>query len=142
MWSELYNINNKPTIENISDFVNSELWNELCTFLGDNYAVVPKIEYSKCSMQKGWNVKYKKGSKSLCTLYPMKGYFIVLIVIGEKEKIESELVVPTCTMYVQQLFHETAFSLGGRWLMVEVRDRAVYEDVLKLVKIRVKTKNR
>lgn len=140
MWSELYAINNKPTMENINDFVKGELWNALCTFLEASFALRPNIEYSCCSMQKGWNVKYKKGSKTLCTLYPMNGYFIVLIVIGEKEQTESELVMPTCTRYVQQLFLETGAALGGRWLMIEVRDKAVLEDVLKLVKIRANQK--
>lgn len=141
MWSELYNQNNQPTMQNINDFVNCELWDELCSFLENTYTVLPKLEYSKCSMQKGWNVKYKKGSKSLCTLYPMDGYFIVLIVIGKKEQIESELIMPTCNVYVQRLFSETASSGGGRWLMIEVRERAVLEDVLKLIQLRVKPKN-
>ncbi len=30
---------------------------------------------------------------------------------------------------------------GGRWLMIEMRKRAVLEDVLKLVQVRVKPKN-
>lgn len=140
MWSELYNQSSQPTLENINDFVNSELWNELCSFVENTYAVSPKMEYSKCSMQKGWNVKYKKGNKSLCTLYPMDGYFIVLIVIGEKEQIESELIMPTCSAYTQRLFSKTAFSAGGRWLMIEVRERAILEDVLKLIQVRVKPK--
>lgn len=140
MWSELYNQSSQPTLENINDFVNSELWNELCSFVENTYAVSPKMEYSKCSMQKGWNVKYKKGSKSLCTLYPMDGYFIVLIVIGEKEQIESELLMSTCSAYTQRLFSKTAFSAGGRWLMIEVRERAILEDVLKLIQVRVKPK--
>jgi len=32
-------------------------------------------------MQKGWNVKYQKSGKSLCTLYPEQDSFTVLIVI-------------------------------------------------------------
>jgi hypothetical protein len=89
-------------------------------------------------MQKGWNVKYKKGGKSLCTLYPMDGWFIALVVIGEKEQAEAELVMPACSIPVQRLFNETAFSASGRWLMIEVRERAVLEDVMKLIQIRSK----
>ncbi|KAB2952754.1 DUF3788 family protein [Heliorestis acidaminivorans] len=32
------------------------------------YQAKPHITYSKCSAQPGWNVKYKKSGKSLCTL--------------------------------------------------------------------------
>lgn len=141
MWSELYDQSNQPTMDDINNFINRELWNELCSFLESRYAVAPKLEYSKCSMQKGWNVKYKKSSKSICTLYPMEGYFIVLIVIGQKEQTEAELIIPSCSSYTRQLFSKTPFSLGGKWLMIEVTQRAVLEDVLKLIQVRVKPKN-
>lgn len=136
IWGELYNQSKQPTLQNISDFVNSELWNELCLFLENTYDILPKIDYSKCSMQKGWNLKYKKGSKSLCTLYPMDGYFIVLIVIGEREQLESEFILPTC----KRQFYETTYSVRGRWLMIEVSEKTVLEDVLKLIQLRVKPK--
>lgn len=140
MWSELYNQSNQPTLGSINAFINNELWYKLCSFIEETYSISPKLEYSKCSMQKGWNLKYKKGGKSLCTLYPMKDYFIALVVIGEKELIESELMLPTLSDYVQRLFSETVFSLGGKWLMIEVRENDVLEDTLKLIQLRVKPK--
>jgi hypothetical protein len=142
MWSELYNQNNQPTLENINDYINSELWIELCSGLETMYTTLPKLEYSKCSMQKGWNIKYKKSSKSLCTLYPMNGYFIALVVIGEKEQAAAEQVIPTCSNYVQKLFSGTVFSAGGKWLMLEIRERSVLEDVMKLIQLRVKPKTK
>lgn len=33
-----------------------------------------------------WNIKFKKGSISLCTIYPRENYFTILIVICKKEK--------------------------------------------------------
>jgi hypothetical protein len=45
--------------------------------------VKPKLSYSGCSMDggawKGWNVKYKKSGKVLCSLYPKQGYFLALV---------------------------------------------------------------
>lgn len=142
IWSDLYNQKNQPALENIKDFVRNELWNELCLFLENTFAVLPKVEYSKCSMQKGWNVKYKMGSRSLCTLYPMNGYFIVLIVIGEKEQMEAELIIQTCSEYTKKLFSETVSSLGGRWLMIEVKDKMVLDDVKELILVRAKSKKK
>lgn len=136
MWYQLYDESNQPTWENIKEYVNNELWDELCTFIQNAYEVSPRIEYSKCSMQKGWNIKYKKRGKSICTLYPEKGFFIVLIVIGEKEQSESELVIPSCNAYIQNLYEETPFSCGGRWLMIEVKDKSTLEDVFKFIQVR------
>ncbi len=137
-WSELFNQNNKPNIDNISAFINNELWNDLYMFIKNNYSVLPKIEYSICSMQKGWNIKFKKASKSLCTVYPMEGYFKALVVVGEKELMQTELIMPTCCEYTQHLFREAASSALGRWLMLEVRECAVLQDVISLIQIRVK----
>lgn len=140
VWSNLYDQSNKPTLKDINDFVSCNLFGKLCSQLETSYCISPMIEYSKCSMQKGWNIKYKKSGKSLCTIYPMKDYIIVLVVIGEKERMEAELVLTTCSEYIQQLYQNTSFSCSGKWMMIDVRETTVLEDVLKLIQTRVKPK--
>jgi hypothetical protein len=71
----------------------------------------------------------------------MNGYFIALIVIGNKEVPDTELFLPMCSRYVQDLYKKTSFSCGGRWLMINVTDKEILEDVKNLIKIRVKPKN-
>lgn len=131
-----------PTYEDITKFIGTgaTIWSELMSYIEEAYQVEPKMTYSKCSAQPGWNVKYQKGGKSLCTLYPMDGYFISLIVIGGKEEEEVGLDLETFTPYIQELYRKTPFSCGGRWLMIEVKDKAVLEDVKSLIAIRVKPK--
>lgn len=140
MWKDIYDQSIEPSAEDIKEYINNRLYEDLNMFLEENYNVIPKYEYSKCSMQKGWNVKFKKGGKSLCTVYPMEGHFIVLVVIGAKEQVEAEEIIPTCTKYIRDSFSNTQFSCGGRWLMIEVKDEAVLKDIYRLVQIRVKPK--
>jgi hypothetical protein len=135
-WAQVYGENSQPSIDEICRFVNNKLWNELGLFLKTTYSVIPKIEYSVCSMQKGWNVKYRKCGKSLCVLYPMEGYFIALIIIGEKEKIEAEMMISGCCEYVRSLFKQTPYARGSKWLMIEVKDAAILRDVKDLIAIR------
>jgi hypothetical protein len=71
----------------------SLIWDELVLYIEETYKAKQHLDYSKCSAQPGWNVKYKKSSKSLCTLYPMPNYFIALIVVGTKEEYEVELAM-------------------------------------------------
>ncbi|MTI55722.1 DUF3788 domain-containing protein [Geosporobacter ferrireducens] len=139
-WNILYDPNNPPTLDDISKYVGSELWENLNAFLEGGYKIQPKFSYSRCSMQPGWNVKYQKSGKSLCTLYPMEGFFIALVVIGNKESFEAELMLPSFSKYTQSLYHNTAFSAGGRWLMINVTEPAILEDVISLVQIRAKSK--
>ena len=72
----------------------------------------------------------------------MDGYFIALVVIGAKEESEAELTMPLCDRYTQELFSNTVFSAGGRWLMVGVTNAAILEDVKHLIQIRRKIKKK
>ena len=136
-WIDLYPNTMQPNDKDISGFIANPLWEKLNEFLKENYSVEPEYSYSRCSAQPGWNIKYKKASKSLCTLYPMDGYFIALIVVGNKELPEVEMILPTCTKHVQDLFNN-ADSVGnmGRWLMINVTDEDILEDVENLIQIR------
>src|SRR5690242_14283406 len=98
-WNHLYDQTKEPMLSEIEAYIDNSLWLDINTFLQETYLVQPKLAYSNCSAQPGWNVKYQKGGKSLCTLYPMDGYFIALVVIGEKEKTEAEFLIPICCKY-------------------------------------------
>ena len=81
-WNLLYSNVTPPTWEQVTEYIGSPLWAEFNERIQSAYQIKPCMEYSRCSMQAGWNIKYKKGGKSLCTLYPMQGYFIALVVVG------------------------------------------------------------
>lgn len=137
-WEECYPKGTIPTIQDIEKYVESPLLQKLNDYIQTAYKISPKIEYSGCSMQRGWNVKYKKSGKSLCTIYPMKGYFIALVVIGAKEMTEAELLMPFCAEYTQELFNNTKEGQGQKWLMIEAKSEVVIEDIFKLMELRVK----
>lgn len=136
--SDLYEYGDPPTFKEISEFVNNELWDDFNIFLQNTYHVLPKITYSKCPMQKGWNIKYQKSGKSLCVLYPMAGLFTALVVVGEKEISDAESLLPSFSEYTKNLIQNTRFSAGGKWLMIKVDGKPVLEDVINLISIRVK----
>ena len=80
---EMLNKEIPPTESDLTDFVGTELFSDLHNHLCESYEVRPKPAYSDCAMDKniwrGWNIKYQKNGKSLCTIYPQKGYFLVLV---------------------------------------------------------------
>jgi hypothetical protein len=140
-WNEVFDADQIPSADDIKDYLGDakSIWNELTAYIENTYQVKPQITYSKCSAQPGWNVKYKKRSKALCTLYPMQNFFIALVVVGAKEECEVEATVAAgvFTPYLNELYQNTAFSAMGRWLMIEVKDREVLNDVMTLIEIRV-----
>jgi len=141
-WSGLFNNTQIPSYKDIEQYIGEgvPIWLDLLSYIEKSYQVQPKITFSKCSAQPGWNIKYQKSGKSLCTLYPMEGYFIALVVVGAKEEPEVEMALETFTSYIQRLYRNTSFSCGGRWLMVEVKNKVVLEDIKELIAIRVRPK--
>lgn len=139
-WNHIFTNSNTPTWKQVADYINSSLWTEFNNQIQTAYQIEPNMAYSSCSMQPGWNIKYKKSGKALCTLYPMSGYFIALVVIGEQEMAEVECLMPFCSNYVQDLFQSTKTGNGQKWLMIEVRNQEILEDVLKLISLRKRPK--
>ena len=119
-----------------TEYINNSLWTDFNNRIQSTYRIRPCIEHSRCSMQAGWNIKYKKGGKSLCTLYPMQGYFIALVVVGSRELTEAEFLMPQCSDYVQTVFKNTKTGNGQKWLMLDVRDREIMDDVFRLINLR------
>lgn len=139
-WNQLYPKQQPPALPQISAFVGSNLWESLCTHLEEAYGVSPRVEHSICSGAPGWNVKYKKSSRALCTLYPAAGYFTAMVSIGAREAAEAELMLPFLTDYLQQLYQNAQPGSYGRWLMIDVTSPEILEDVKQLIALRVKKK--
>ena len=80
---EMFSKEMQPTESELKDFVGIEIFADLHNHLCINYKVKPKMAYSNCAMDnniwRGWNIKYQKNGRSLCTIYPQQGYFLVLI---------------------------------------------------------------
>jgi hypothetical protein len=135
-WHEWYGPDRAPAFEEISSLVDVNLWSEAREALEDEFQVAPRLEYSRCSMQKGWNVKYKKSGRALCTLYPMAGYFLALVVIGQKEEAGMPSMFPKLNGETQALYSRTPVSMGSRWLMLKVGDESALADLMLLVRLR------
>jgi len=83
---EVFTKETQPTETEIKEFIGAEistLFTDLDNHLREQYKIKPKLAYSSCAMDnniwRGWNIKYQKSGKSLCTIYPQQGYFLVLI---------------------------------------------------------------
>lgn len=87
----------------------------------------------------GWNVKFRKGSRAICTNYPRRGYFTCLVCIGGREAAQAELLLPACGSYVRELYFSVQPFNGARWLMINVDSPAVLNDLKRLVSARMGT---
>jgi AraC family transcriptional regulator len=142
-WYEIFDRDHEPTEAQIKEYVETPLFGEFDDYLRQTCKVKPKIAYSGCKMDsgmwQGWNIKYQKSGKSLCTVYPKQGYLQLLLTIGVRGVDETELLIPLCTEYIQGLWGKSDFH-ASKYLGIELRNDDVLNDVKNLIEIRAKTK--
>ena len=80
---ETFNKQTQPTESELKNFIGINQFTDLHNHLRERYKINPQIAYSNCAMDnniwRGWNIKYQKSGKSLCTIYPQQGYFLASV---------------------------------------------------------------
>lgn len=137
-WTQLFPMDRKPSVEELDQYADNPLWPELRQYLKDAYGAGPRMDYSRCGLEPGWNVKFKKGSKALATVYLRPGYVTAMVSVAPKDEGAAEGVLLTCTEYTQTLYRNTASSKMGRWLMIDLTSSEILEDIKALLALRVK----
>ena len=128
-----------PTLDEIGNYIDGaaeKRWLELNQHLDNNFKVKQKTSYSTCSGKPGWNFKYQKSGKALCTLYPEKGRFIVLIVVT-LALIEDLEKTGYADPFIWEIIEEAKPFNKTKWLMIPVEDQPGLESVIELLHLKM-----
>ena len=131
----------KPTAEEMVSFIGErakEAWLEIRQFLEDRYDLVPETIFYGAKY--GWTIRYRKGGKTLCSLFPERGGFTVLIVLGKKESEKALLIRDELSSKIRKLLGDTEQLHDGRWLWIRLLTASDTDDVKKLLQIKRKPK--
>lgn len=126
----------RPTLEELAEYVGNPLFPRFCREIKDTYQCRETIEYSRCGLEPGWNLKFRKGGKALATVYLRPGYVTAMVSVAPKDEDAAEGVLLTCTEQTQALYRNTASSKMGRWLMIDLTSPEVLEDIKALLRLR------
>lgn len=108
------------------------LWQQLTQFIADNYQL-PEV-WSFGGKKYGWNIWYRKGGKTLVSLYPQMDHFVAQVVLG-KDQVEKAAQLELGDN-VRTLLDETPQLHDGRWLFIKVTTADDVKDVQELLKIK------
>lgn len=136
-WSEQYGPEQMPNKQQLSDYIDNPLWEQFSRWLTATYACEPLLQYSKCSMERGWNIKYRKGSKAICTIYPRAGSVTCMVSVGSKQLAETEEYLESCAPVLQELYRNTALFNGGKWLLIDLTSAEILDNLKGLLQIRM-----
>jgi len=133
----------EPTEEEMMSFVGERAkaaWTELRQFIEDNYDFVPETVFDGAKY--GWTVRYRRSGKTLCSLFPEKGGFTVLVVLGRKEAKTALSMRDELNSRVNELLGNTEQLHDGRWLWIRMLAMNDVDDVKKLLQMKRKPKGR
>jgi len=127
----------QPDMEEMISYVGIPLFRELCAAMERDYRPLCRIEYSGEKGFSGWNLKFKKAGRTLCTVYPRRGHFFLLLVVGPREKERAEALLPMFSSAFRARCNGTREFMGQRWMMLDFdAPCGEYEDALRIVRIR------
>jgi len=131
----------KPSEKDMTSFIGEpakRAWREIRGFIEDSYSFEPEaIFYGE---KYGWTVRYRKSGKTLCSLFPEKGGFTVLIVLGRKESDQFLSMQDELSSKIQKLFENAKQYHDGRWLWIRLLTKSDTDDIKKLLMIKRKPK--
>ncbi|MBA7539542.1 hypothetical protein ES705_31822 [subsurface metagenome] len=133
----------KPTEKDILYFLEkpaSIAWIDLTSFLNINYDFVPETTFY--GKKYGWTVRYRRSGKTLCSLFPEKGSFTILLVFGKNEIQKFEELKFEFSQEIVQLYENTKKLHDGKWLWIRVHKSEDLEDVKMLIVIKKKPKKK
>jgi len=131
----------KPTEDDITGTVGEKsfLWLEIRKYLEENYDFAPElIHYGQ---KYGWTLRYRKSGKTLCSLFPEKDAFTVLVVLGKKEVEKMFSIIDKLNPEVRTLFENAEQKRDGRWLWIRVLTNDEVESIKVLLNVKRKPKN-
>lgn len=126
-----------PTSNAIESLIGKELyqiWNALCLLIEQKY----DMEQLWNSGGKKWKYeyKYRKGGKNLCALYAKDNSFGFMVILGKRERDKFEMQRELFSLEVQMLYDEATTYHDGKWIMFELKNAGLFNDIERLLQIK------
>ena len=136
LWHKCFPADRRPTMEEVSQRIGSPLFDCFGEWAREN-GLTAVLEYSRCGMDPGWNVKLRKKSRAVCALYPRQGFFTAMVVLGPKLVPLAQGLIEQCSPATRERFAQAGGMNGSVWLVLDITEDAVLEDVKRLSELKM-----
>lgn len=128
-----------PESEEIKKLIGStkfQVWTSICKMINNLY----EMDCSWNSGGKAWKYeyKYRRGGKTLCSLYAAENRFGFMVIFGKAEREKFENNKENFSEAVQKIYDNTLSYHDGKWLMFEPENTDILDDFKKLLLIKRK----
>jgi len=128
-----------PTPETLEALTGKELY--------DLWTSLRQLIEQKYNMEQMWNhggkkwtyeYKYRRGGKTLCALYAKEQTIGFMVILGKDERTKFESMREIFSNAAQKIYDETTTFHDGKWLMFELKDTSLFNDIERLLSIKRK----
>ena len=128
-----------PTPETLEALTGKELY--------DLWTSLHQLIDQKYNMEQMWNhggkkwtyeYKYRRGGKTLCALYAKEQTIGFMVILGKDERTKFESMREMFSNAAQKIYDETTTFHDGKWLMFELKDTSLFNDIERLLSIKRK----
>lgn len=128
-----------PTPETLDALTGKELY--------DLWTSLHQLIEQKYNMEQMWNhggkkwtyeYKYRRGGKTLCALYAKEQTIGFMVILGKDERTKFESMREMFSNAAQKIYDETTTFHDGKWLMFELKDTSLFNDIERLLSIKRK----
>jgi len=126
-----------PTVEELQALLGEEL---LAVWKGVTTAVDEKYEIDRL-WDKGYRewvyeYKYRRGGKTLVTLYAKKETIGVQIIFGKDERVKVEANRENLSEEAMRIYDEAQVFHDGKWVMFFPKDESLNQDFMKMLALK------
>ena len=113
-----------------------DIWHKLDALIVEKYDM-------DCLWNKGgkawkYEYKYRRGGKTLCALYARENCVGFMIILGKDERLKFEADREHYTKEVQETYDGAQTFHDGKWIMFEPADASLFDDFMRLLRIKRK----
>ena len=113
-----------------------EIWIKLCALI-DEIFDMGRL-WNKGGKAWTYEYKYRRGGKTLCALYARENCVGFMIILGKDERLKFEKDRENYGEEVQRIYDETQTYHDGKWMMFEPTDTSLFDDFVRLLRIKRK----
>lgn len=132
-------LENIPSAEQLSQLLGVqlyEIWQKLCDLIENEYDT--ERLWNKGGKDWTYEYKYRRGGKTLCALYARENCLGFMVILGKDERLKFENERNNFTKEVQSVYDGAQTFYDGKWIMFEPSDASLFDDFIKLLKIKRK----
>lgn len=112
----------------------TEVWQSLCAAIECEYET--DRLWGKGFGCWTYEYKYRRGGKTLCTLYAREGAICLLVTLGKAEREKFDAGRNRFSSDIQKIYDETQTLHDGKWLWIDLQDSSLKGELLELLHLK------